>query len=58
MSVAEILQFTNLLIVPALGYVIALERRIMRLETMLAVKLDALPCQHGGCFVNHRGDKS
>jgi len=55
MSLADLLQLTNVLIIPALGYVIVLERRIMRLETMLAVKLDSLPCSPGRGVCNQAG---
>lgn len=49
MSIPDLLQFANVLIVPAFGYIIVLERRLMKLETMLSVKLDSLPCNRATC---------
>ena len=37
MNVAELLQFTNLLLIPAVVYIVRLERRIGRLELMLEI---------------------
>lgn len=49
----EVLQFlANVAVLPALGYIILLERRLMRLETLLTVRLESLPCLkvHGACL--------
>lgn len=40
MSLETVLQVANLAILPALGYLIALERRLVRLETQLQVVLN------------------
>lgn len=45
----EALQFLNLLLIPAMAYVIKLEKRIFALETILSIKLDALPCARSIC---------
>lgn len=52
--VGEVLPFVNLLLFPALGYVMRMERRIFTLETVLAVKLENLPCAQKGVCV-HQG---
>lgn len=53
----ELLQFlANVAVLPALAYVIVLERRLMKIEVMLAVKLDSLPClkkSGGNCNVEN-----
>lgn len=52
MTWGEGLQLLNLLILPAMGYIIKLEKRIFTLETVLAVKLENLPCAKlGRCVV-------
>lgn len=40
---SELLPWLNVLILPALAYIVRLERRIMRLEILLAVKLGLDP---------------
>lgn len=35
MSVQEILQFANVLVIPAFGYIVVLERRITRMQTQI-----------------------
>lgn len=42
MSAAELLQYTNLLFVPALIYIVKLESRLAVLETRLETLLDHL----------------
>lgn len=42
MTFADLLQLSNVLIIPALGYIIMLERRLMRLEVRLEVLLSQL----------------
>jgi len=38
-SFLELMQFGNLAILPALYYIIRLERRIIKLEVMLAIQM-------------------
>jgi hypothetical protein len=35
MTVAELLQYANVLVVPAFGYIVVLERRITRMQTQI-----------------------
>lgn len=42
MTMAEIIQWTNALIVPALGYIVVLERRISRMQTQIEGLIDQL----------------
>lgn len=42
MTLEQILQFTNVLVVPAFGYIIILERRITKLQTQVETLLDTL----------------
>lgn len=42
MSAAELLQYTNLLFVPALIYIVKLESRLAVLETRIETLLDVL----------------
>lgn len=39
MTLDAILQFSNVLVVPAFGYIIVLERRITRLQTQIELLL-------------------
>lgn len=51
-DIEVLLKLANLLLIPGFGYVIVLERRLMRLETLLAAKLDSLPCLvRGACHI-------
>lgn len=51
------MQLLNLLLVPAVIYIVRLERRIYALELAISVKLDSLPCRNGGaCFLQPTGD--
>lgn len=42
MTLAEILQFSNVLVIPAFGYIIILERRITKMQTQIEILLDRL----------------
>lgn len=42
MTIAELLQYANLLLLPAMGYIIKLESRIGRLEVLLSTLSDSL----------------
>jgi hypothetical protein len=35
MTLAELLQFSNVLVIPAFGYIVILERRITRMQTQI-----------------------
>lgn len=35
MTMSEILQFSNVLVIPAFGYIVVLERRITRMQTQI-----------------------
>lgn len=39
MTLAELLQFSNVLVVPAFGYIVVLERRITRMQTQIETLL-------------------
>ncbi|MFZ6732229.1 hypothetical protein ACO0LG_09935 [Undibacterium sp. Ji42W] len=42
MTLADILQLSNVLVIPAFGYIIILERRITKMQTQIEVLLDRL----------------
>lgn len=42
MSLADILQFSNVLVIPAFGYIIILERRITKMQVQIEVLIDRL----------------
>jgi hypothetical protein len=42
MTMAELLQWTNVLVLPAFGYIVVLERRITRMQTQLEGLIDNL----------------
>lgn len=46
-DVSVLLQLSNLLLIPALGYIIALERRLMKLETRIELMLNQMENRHG-----------
>ncbi len=39
MTIAELLQFSNVLVIPAFGYIVILERRITRMQTQIETLL-------------------
>lgn len=54
------MQLLNLLLIPAVVYIVRLERRIYALELAISVKLDELPCRRSGaCFLQREtgGDR-
>ncbi|MDP1978050.1 hypothetical protein [Undibacterium sp.] len=42
MSLADILQFSNVLVIPAFGYIIILERRITKMQVQIELLIDRL----------------
>jgi hypothetical protein len=42
MTLAELLQFSNVLVIPAFGYIIVLERRITRMQTHIELLLERI----------------
>lgn len=46
MSASELLQYTNILLVPAMIYIVKLESRLSVLETRLETLLDRLEQRH------------
>lgn len=42
MSLADILQLSNVLVIPAFGYIIILERRITKMQVQIEVLIDRL----------------
>lgn len=46
MTMPELLQFANVLVIPAFGYIIVLERRITKLQTQIDFLLTRLGGKH------------
>lgn len=44
-------QVINLLLLPAMAYIVSMERRIYKLETLLALRIETLPCIAAGGVV-------
>lgn len=47
MALAELLEIANVLVIPAFGYIIVLERRVTKLQTQIDFLLKQLWGSHG-----------